>query len=100
MVRYAAEAGVRLLAGTDSGVVPHGAIAGEIGRLVEAGVPAEAAVAAGSWDARAFLGFVGIADGAPADLVAFDADPREDPAVLQQPGLIVLAGHIVSDARA
>jgi imidazolonepropionase-like amidohydrolase len=100
MVRTAAEAGVRLLAGTDSGVVPHGAVAGEVRRLVDAGVPADAAVAAGSWDARTFLGFPLIVDGAAADLVAFDADPREDPAVLGRPRLIALAGAIVSGAQA
>jgi imidazolonepropionase-like amidohydrolase len=81
-------------------VVPHGAVAGEVRRLVDAGVPADAAVAAGSWDARTFLGFPLIVDGAAADLVAFDADPREDPAVLGRPRLIALAGAIVSGAQA
>jgi len=100
MVRAAAEAGVRLLAGTDSGVVPHGAIRGEIRRLIEAGVPPSTAVGAGSWDARAFLGFPGIEAGAPADVVAFDRDPREDPGVLAEPALIVLDGRVVDASRA
>src|SRR5436305_159671 len=96
----AAEAGVRLLAGTDSGVVPHGAIRGEIGRLIEAGVPPSTAVGAGSWDARAFLGFPGIEAGAPADVVAFHRDPREGPGVLAEPALIVLDGRVVDASRA
>ncbi len=95
MVRAAADAGVRLLAGTDSGVVPHGAIAGEIGWLVRAGAPAETAVGAGSWDARAFLGLPLIEPGAPADVVAFERDPREDPGVLAAPSTIVFDGRIV-----
>ena len=99
MVRAAAEAGVRLLAGTDNGVVPHGAIAGEIQRLIAAGVPPGRAVGAGSWDARAFLGFPGIEAGAPADLVAFEEDPREDPTTLGRPSLIMLDGRIVRDPR-
>ena len=95
LVRTAWEAGVRLLAGTDSGVVPHGAIAGEIERLAGAGVPLEAAVAAGSWDARAWLGFPGIEEGAPADVVAFARDPRDDPSGLREPLAIVLDGTVI-----
>jgi imidazolonepropionase-like amidohydrolase len=98
MVRAAAEAGVRLLAGTDSGVVPHGAVAAEVRRLVDAGVEPGTAVAAASWDARDYLGWPGIVDGAPADVVAFGADPRHDPEVLAKPGVIVLAGTVVRRA--
>ena len=43
----AAEAGVTLLAGTDSR--PHGRVASEIRALAAAGVPAHGALAAGSW---------------------------------------------------
>jgi imidazolonepropionase-like amidohydrolase len=32
----------------------------------------------------------------PADLVAFDVDPRADLAVLEHPSLVVLRGRIVS----
>jgi imidazolonepropionase-like amidohydrolase len=95
LVRTASEAGVRLLAGTDSGVVPHGAIAGEIERLAAAGVAREEAVAAGSWDARAFLGFPGIEEGAPADVVAFARDPREELSALREPLAIVLDGRVI-----
>ncbi len=100
MVRAAAEAGVRLLAGTDSGVVPHGAIAGEIERLAAAGASPSTALGAGSWDARAFLRLAGIEAGAPADLVAFDADPRDDLGALRRPSLIVLAGTVVAGGGA
>lgn len=54
------------------------------------------ALGAGSWRARAWLGFAGIAEGAPADLVVFDSDPRLDLQVLQQPRRVVLRGRVVA----
>ena len=35
------------------------------------------------------------AEGAPADLVVYDEDPRRDPRVLDRPRLIVLRGRVV-----
>jgi hypothetical protein len=110
-------AGVTVLAGTDS--EPHGRIADEIRRLAgrqsppaseyslppaseyglppdgEYGLPPEAALGAGSWGARAFLGLPGLADGAPADLVAYPRDPRQDLTVLDQPSRVIIGGHLV-----
>jgi imidazolonepropionase-like amidohydrolase len=94
-VAAAAAAGVRILAGSDAAMWPHGLVARETAALVEAGVPAERAVAATSWDARAYLGFPGIAEGAPADLVVFDQDPRRDVHALEEPSFIVLDGKVV-----
>jgi imidazolonepropionase-like amidohydrolase len=94
-VRQAAEAGVRILAGTDAGMGPHGEIRREIDFLRDAGLSAQQALGAGSWDAREFLGFPGIEPGAPADLVAFVTDPREDLQALAQPKLIVLDGQVM-----
>jgi imidazolonepropionase-like amidohydrolase len=53
------------------------------------------ALAAGSWRARAWLGLGGIEEGAPADLVVYDADPRADLQVLRAPSRIVLRGRVV-----
>ena len=95
-VRDAYEAGVPLLAGTDAGgVLPHGLVAGEIRALHAAGVPAEAALAAGSWAARDYLGLPGLVEGASADFVVYAADPREDLSVLAHPVRIVLRGAVV-----
>lgn len=94
-VRAAWEAGVTLLAGTDAGLVSHGLVRDEIRAFVEAGISPEDALAAGSWKARSYLGFPGIEDGAPADLVAFKRNPMEDPAVLEEPALIILSGAVV-----
>jgi imidazolonepropionase-like amidohydrolase len=92
-VRLAHEAGVTILAGTDS--FPCGTIAGEVGLLVEAGLPAEVALGAACWTARSFLGLSSFADGAPADLLVYDTDPSLDPAVLAHPSRIILRGNVI-----
>jgi imidazolonepropionase-like amidohydrolase len=92
-VRAAHEAGVRVLAGTDT--VPFGTVAHEIDWLIRAGLPADQAIAGGSWGAREWLGLPGLVDGAPADIVAYDADPARDPAVLAHPRRVILRGRVV-----
>ncbi len=98
-IRRAHERGVRILAGTDAGMLPHGAVAREIRLLHSFGLPAEAALAAGSWVARGYLGLPGIEAGAPADLVVFPDDPRQDLSVLDHPALIVLGGRVIGGRR-
>jgi imidazolonepropionase-like amidohydrolase len=70
-------------------------VAREIRALHAAGIPAEAALAAGSWAARAYLGLPGLDEGAPADLVVYAADPRQDLGTLAAPARIVLRGTVV-----
>lgn len=94
-IRRAHELGVRILAGTDAGMVPHGLVAREIRLLHAFGIPPEAALAAGSWEARSYLGLPGIEAGAPADLVIFPDDPREDLSVLDHPSLVMLGGQVI-----
>ncbi|SFL83054.1 amidohydrolase family protein [Geodermatophilus ruber] len=97
VVRAAFEAGVPVFAGTDAGGgIAHGRIAEEVRALAGAGLPTEAAVAAGSWAARSWLGLPGIEEGAPADLVVYDADPRKDLDTLARPRCTVLRGVAVS----
>jgi imidazolonepropionase-like amidohydrolase len=89
------DAGVPIYAGTDAGgVMPHGLIGREMALLGEIG-GAEFALGAGSWQAREWLGFAGIVEGAPADLVALHSDPRADLRVLQQPSRVILRGHVI-----
>jgi len=98
LVRAAHEAGVTVLAGTDSlgGTdAPHGKVAREIRWLARAGVPAEAALGAGSWTARRWLGLPGLEAGAPADVVAYRVDPRQDLTVLEEPLRVILRGRVV-----
>ncbi|PWK83307.1 imidazolonepropionase-like amidohydrolase [Lentzea atacamensis] len=93
-VHAAHEAGVTVLAGSDS--KPCGEIAGEIAWLIKAGMPVEAAIGAGSWTARSWLGLPGLVDGGFADVVAYEADPVEDPSVLLRPKRIVLRGNVIA----
>ena len=96
-VRAAFEAGVPIYCGTDAGgMVPHGGVAEEILALHDAGLPAEDALAAGSWAARRWLGHDGLEEGAAADFVVYDTDPRADLTVLRSPVRIVLRGRIVA----
>ena len=88
----AAEAGVTMLAGTDSR--PHGRVADEIRALAAAGVRPHDALAAGSWAARAYLGLPGLAEGAPADAVVYGSDPRSDLGQLDHPVAVILRGQL------
>ncbi|MEV0263913.1 amidohydrolase family protein [Streptomyces sp. NPDC050617] len=91
--REAYEAGVAVLAGTDS--LPHGDVVREIEWLIEAGLPAEAAIGAASWRARDWLGLPGLVEGGLADITVYAADPRRDTAVLRAPSRIILRGRVV-----
>lgn len=93
----AIEGGVTLYAGTDAGgFIDHGRVVDEIVALSAAGLGNERALAAGSWAARRWLtGSDGLVEGARADVVAYDSDPRADLNVLRRPSGIVLGGELV-----
>jgi imidazolonepropionase-like amidohydrolase len=94
--RAAHEAGVAVFAGTDAfGRSRFGDVATEVEWLVRAGVPRADAVAAASWRGRQWLGLPGLVEGAPADLVVLDSDPRVDVSALRRPRRIVLRGRVV-----
>lgn len=97
-IMAAYEAGVPIYAGTDAGgVLPHGGIAGEVAELASYGIAAHDALGAASWSARAWLGLnATLEEGAPADLVVYDADPRQDLATLRSPSRVVLRGAVVA----
>jgi imidazolonepropionase-like amidohydrolase len=87
-----------VLAGTDSygtAALPHGRVAAEVRHLAAARIPAEAAIGAASWTARSFLGFPCLDQDAPADLVAYDRDPRTDLNVLDAPARIIHRGRVI-----
>ena len=97
VVRAAFDAGVPVFAGTDAGGgIEHGVLADEVRALHAAGLPAEAALAAASWSARAWLGLPCIEEGAPADLVVYDTDPRTDLDTLRRPRRMLLRGRVVA----
>ncbi|MFD5554439.1 amidohydrolase family protein [Streptomyces sp. NPDC127068] len=95
-VRAAYDAGVPVFVGTDAGgSLAHGLVAAEVAELVRAGIPPVAALSATTWGARAWLGRPGLTEGAPADLVVYEGDPRADVRTLAAPRRIVLRGRIV-----
>ncbi|ATL69449.1 amidohydrolase family protein [Nocardia terpenica] len=94
-VAAAHDAGVPIYAGTDAGGgIHHGRIADEIEALAAAGLTRHEALAAASWQARAWLGRPSIEPDAPADFVVYEADPRSGRATLDTPAYVVLRGRV------
>jgi imidazolonepropionase-like amidohydrolase len=87
----AARRGVTILAGTD--LLDHGDLASELVWLVRLGLAPVDALRSATTVARAFFGLAGMVEGAPADIVTYDSDPRDDPDVLRKPVAIVLHGR-------
>ena len=95
-VRSAWEAGVPVFVGTDAGgSLPHGLVRDEIRALVGAGIPQPDVIAQASWRAREWLGLPGLDEGAPADLVVYETDPRHDLSAIHSPVTTVLRGAVV-----
>jgi len=94
-VASAIEAGVPVYAGTDAGGgIQHGRIADEIAALHRVGMSTTDAIGAASWNAREWLGFPSLSEGAAADIVVYDEDPRENLDALRSPRMIMLRGRI------
>jgi len=90
------EAGIPVYAGTDAGGgIAHGRIVDEIVALHEMGMTTEDAIGSASWAARAWLGYRGIEEGAAADVIAYDQDPRADLNALRRPSRVVLRGRVI-----
>ncbi|MEO3935756.1 amidohydrolase family protein [Dermatophilaceae bacterium Soc4.6] len=96
-VAAAHEAGLPVYVGTDAGgSLAHGLVAQEVLELTAAGLTPLEALSAATWSAREWLGRPGLEEGAPADLVVYQADPRLDVTVLASPHAIVLRGTRVA----
>ena len=95
-IRSAWEAGIPIYPGTDAGgSLLHGRIRDEIAALVQAGIPQAEVIAQASWRGRNWLGYPGLEEGAPADLVVYEADPRTDLGTLFEPRTMVLRGNVL-----
>jgi imidazolonepropionase-like amidohydrolase len=95
-VRNAYDAGIPVYVGTDAGGhLAHGLVAGEVAELVTAGIPTVQALSATTWGARTWLGRPGLEEGAAADLVVYEDDPRVDVRVLAAPRRVVVNGRVV-----
>lgn len=89
----AVELGVPVLAGSDE--LPHGEVVREVEMLRRFGLTGEQALAAATTVARRYLGLRALEEGAPADLVLLDADPREDLGRLARPAVVLCRGERV-----
>lgn len=102
-VKAMADAGVRILVGTDSGSI--GTLQGysvhrELRKLVGAGLSPWQALNAATTDAAAFLGRTyGVRPGSEATLVVLDASPIEDVRNTQRIAYVVHHGAVVDRAR-
>ena len=92
MIPIAFRLGVRVFPSTDR----SGTVAEEVVRFVELGVDPGDALRAATTAPRTFLGAPTLKAGAPADVVTFDRDPREDPTALKEPAAILLRGRRVA----
>jgi imidazolonepropionase-like amidohydrolase len=91
LVPMGASLGVTILAGTDT----YGNLVDEVRWLINYGLDPVAALRSATTVARAFLGHPSLDVGASADVVTFEADPREDPDVLASPAAILVRGRRV-----
>ncbi|MBV8036967.1 amidohydrolase family protein [Roseateles sp.] len=94
--------GVKIAFGTDSGVGPHGANAKEFGYLVEAGMPAMAAIQSATIQAAKLLRqdarLGAITPGRWADIVAVKGDPLADIRLMEKVDFVMQAGRVVPAA--
>lgn len=90
------DSGVQLLPGTDAGgYQEHGCLVEELKLWECAGMSVSDIIDTVTWKARVALGAPTLSDGAPADFVVYEADPRQDLSVLARPSAVVLGGVAV-----
>ena len=99
--KKAFDAGVRLAVGGDTGAFPHGEGARELELLIEAGIPVEDVLEActvGGWEScggdQCGYRFGWFENGARADIIALDTDPREDKGALRKVGFVMKDGQV------
>jgi imidazolonepropionase-like amidohydrolase len=94
----AVRAGVTIAFGTDQGVAPHGDNGMEFGYMVEAGMPAMAAIQSATLAGATLLGLESdlgtVEAGKIADLVAVPGDPLADIAVMARVSFVMKAGVV------
>jgi imidazolonepropionase-like amidohydrolase len=71
-----------------------------VAALCRFGLPIGSAIAGATGEGAAAVGMeLGLEVGAPADLVAYDGDPLDDPTLLERPSVVVAGGVLVTDRR-
>jgi imidazolonepropionase-like amidohydrolase len=91
--------GVRMVFGTDAGVIPHGSNAQEFAALVGAGLSPLEAIRAATINAAEALGIGSeagtIETGRVADIIAVTGDPLMDVRLLERVQFVMKAGQVV-----
>jgi imidazolonepropionase-like amidohydrolase len=97
--RKAHRAGVRMVFGTDAGVMPHGQAGRQFAKMVQYGMTPMEAIQAATRNAAQALGRekdVGaISAGRYGDMIAVDGDPLEDVRALENVDVVIKGGKIV-----
>ncbi len=97
--RKAHQAGVRMVFGSDAGVMPHAMVGQQFATMVEYGMTPLEAIQAATRNAAQALGQerdVGaIAVGRYGDLVAVTGDPTRDVRLLEKPDAVVKGGELI-----
>jgi imidazolonepropionase-like amidohydrolase len=92
-------AGVRLVFGTDGGVLPHGQNAEEFAVLARAGIPLPDALRSATSGAAQALGLADslgtLVPGKAADLIAVEGDPLRDASALGRVRFVMVRGRVV-----
>ena len=98
--RAAHQAGVRMVFGSDAGVMPHGQIGRQFATMVTYGMSPLQTIQAATRNAAEALGRTGdvgaIAVGRYGDLVAVTGDPTANVRLLEAPDAVVLGGKQIS----
>jgi imidazolonepropionase-like amidohydrolase len=96
--RAAHKAGVKMVFGSDAGVMPHGTAAGQFRWMVEYGMTPMQAIQAATRNAAQALGRerdVGaIAVGRFGDMIAVDGDPLRDVRALEDVDVVIKGGKV------
>lgn len=103
-VMAAFKSGVKIAAGSDAGVAPHGQNARELELYVQHGMPPMAALVSATLHGAALIGMSdelgSLEPGKRADLIALRGNPLQDIAALKTPSFVMKDGRIVRfDAR-
>jgi imidazolonepropionase-like amidohydrolase len=97
-MQAALRGGVRIILGTDAGVVPHGSNARELAALVRLGMPPIDALRAATIQAAQALGIAdrlgSLTPGKLADLIAVPGDPLADISVMERVVFVMKDGVI------
>ena len=101
--RKAHKAGVRMVFGSDAGVMPHGQVGGQFKIMVQYGMSAMEAIQAATRNAAQALGrekdIGAIAIGRFADMIAVDGDPLANIRELEDVDVVIKGGAVVKGAQ-